>query len=219
MDIQHDVSSNSGLQTTQSYDFDLTTTIGQNKYPGLVVGVSIFGAGSVSSVSVEGVSLTLVTTNTHSSGNYRTEIWHLLAVPLAAGAITITVTLSGTLNSIAGASYYSYYGGTGFLEGQSGAGDAQADVVTTQPNSIPFAILATQTTSGVACWVNVHAINNRWDVPSASGTAMGGDKGPYAAVEETVQMGWTNIGVTDFHSIIVLELLSYIPAPPAIMGL
>lgn len=220
MNIQFDNSSTSGLKSSLStYDFELITTIGQDKYPGLVVGISIFGAGSVSSVLVEGTNLSFIREET--SGNFRSEIWHLLSVPHAAGSLTITVNLSGALDSIAGAACYSYYGGIGVNSqfGAMGVDDASENLTTEYSDSIAFANVATQTTSGVTGGSIVHALNNRWDVPSASGTGMAGDKGPYPTAGVEVQMGFDNIGVTDVYVMSVVELLSYIPSPPALMGM
>jgi TAT (twin-arginine translocation) pathway-exported protein len=220
MTIAFDTAFNSGYSpgvNTYSWDHALKTSA---RIPGLVVGVSIFGAATVTSISGEEGGTAEIRQFTFvredHNGNYRSEIWQLLVAFdfFSLPTVTIAVNLSGTVDSCAGSASFSYYGGIGAHDGANGTGDPASKALTpNQPNSYVLSNLCAQTASGIT---NATLQNNRWDVPGASGTGMGSDKLVATPASTTLQFN----GISGGHSWAQssVELLSYVAAPPAIMG-
>src|SRR5882757_5028668 len=99
--VYFDNSSSSAYQPAVS-TYNWAHVVGTNSNRAIFVGVSIFASGTVSSITVGGLSLSFVRAD--SNGLYRTEIWK--GVAPSTGSQTITVNLSTSLTSIAEAASY-----------------------------------------------------------------------------------------------------------------
>ena len=157
----------------------------------LIVGVSIFASGSVTSITYNGVALTFIRSDTN--GVYRSELWQLVAP--ATGSNTVEVTLSASLTSIANAQSYSEVNQTTPIDannGGNGTGNpASASVTTVTDKDRVVGNLVTQTASGVTSQANQAP---RTTNTGALGTASSDDKG-IIDTAGSVSLQWNNITV------------------------
>lgn len=171
----------------------------------LVVSVSIFVTGSVSSITYNGVNLTQNVASTVTNGIYRSEQWYLIAP--ATGSNTVTVNLSSSLTSIANAASYYNVHQTTPIEATStntGTGNpASATVTTIANNSAVMANLVTPTSSGVKAGGSGQ--NSRDVNAGALGTSALDDKRPINPAGATT-ITWNGIGLTDTWAASVISL-------------
>lgn len=202
--------------STSNYEASLSTynfthVVGTNTNRLLTVGVSTFAAGTVSTITYGGVSLTKLRADVN--GIYNSELWYLIAP--ASGSATVTVTLSASLTSIAGgASWWNVDQTTPFSAnaGANGTNTPASGVVT--PGSITnrvFGNLSAQTASD--------AVTNKID--QAPHCRAGGTLGTQEGSELGVIMGltsttlqWDGLGVTDSWAI----SLGAIQPPQPVVG-
>lgn len=112
--ILFDNASNSGYQASLStYSWTHKTGLSLR---GLIVNVSIFATGQVTSITYGGVAMTFVRADT--SGVYRNEIWKLENP--AYGSNTVTVNLSASVTSIASAVSYGNVDQTSMIDANTG---------------------------------------------------------------------------------------------------
>jgi len=200
MTISFDAASSSGYEAALS-TYNWTHTVGAGVVNGgLVVGVAIFVAGSVTSVTYGGKNLTFIRSDTN--GVYRSELWYLQNPAL--GANSVVVTLNASLTSIAGAASYTFCGGPGAQAGANGTNTpASVSLTPIQDKSIVFANLSTQTASGVT---DAGGQNNRWNSAGALGTNRASDIGPVTppAVQTVTYNG---IGAVDSWALSAVALV------------
>lgn len=191
--------------------YNLLHTVGSDVYyPALIVGVSIFVSGSVSSITRNGKNFVFVRSDI--SGVYRSEIWQLLNPDL--GAFNITPTLSGSLTSILSAGSYGFCGGVGSSHGATGTGGTVADTITPRRNnSIVFTNLAAQTASGTS---DAGGQNARINTAGALGTCRMSDKGPVNPAAATT-LTYNGVSALDLWAISMAELLDLTPNPRPIL--
>lgn len=155
----------------------------------LIVGVSIFATGTVSSITYNSVAMTFIRSDTN--GVYRSEIWQL--VNPATGSNTVTVNLSASLTSIANAQSYWNIDQTTPIDannGGNGTGNpASTSVTTVTAADRVVGNLATQTASGVTSQANQAP---RTTNTGALGTASSDDKGLIDTPAATT-LQWNNI--------------------------
>lgn len=155
----------------------------------LVVGVSVFATGTVSTITYNSVSMTFIRSDTN--GVYRSELWQLVAP--ATGSNTVEVTLSASLTSIANAQSYSEVDQTTPIDadnGNNGTGNpASASVTTITDADRVVGNLSTQTASGVTSQANQAP---RTTNTGALGTASSDDKGIIDIAGATT-LQWNNI--------------------------
>lgn len=204
--IQFDAASNSAYQTAQStYSWSYTCT-GTNRY--LTVGISMLSVGgsSVSSITYNGVNLSLIKAQASVSGAVRAELWGLVAP--ASGSNTIVVTLSAALDSIGGAVSFTGVHQTSPTEGAAsatatnvGAADATVDVVTVANKDVCVDVVATSDTA-----ITVGAgQTSRNNVTGTLGSGAMSTEGPKTPAG-TVTMSWTNVDAATTWSIASVAL-------------
>jgi hypothetical protein len=205
VNILFDSASNSGYQTAQStYTWNHTCS-GNNRY--LKVGVSMLSVAgsSVSSITYNGVALTLIKSKASVSGAVRAELWGLVAP--AVGTNAIAVTLSTGLDSIGTAMSFQNVHQTSPTEGENsasatnvGAADATVDVVTVATNDWVIDTVATDDTA-----ITVGAgQTSRNNVTGTLGS--GADSTEPATSPATVTMSWTNVAALATWSIVAVAL-------------
>lgn len=188
--IYWDAVSNSGYKASFStYNWSHTTT-GVNR--GLVVNVSLFLTGSVTSITYNSVNLQFIRQDT--IGVYRNEIWVLYNPTV--GTNTIAVTLNTSLTSIAGADSYTGVD-TDMVEvntGTTGSGISTPSLNVTTASDQAW-VIDGLTTSNAAMSV-AGGQTQRNNQTGALGTGAIGDKGPITPTGSTT-MSWSAVGVTD----------------------
>jgi hypothetical protein len=184
--------------STSTYEAALSTynwthVIGTNNNRLLVVGVAIFASGTVSSITLGGQSLSFLRSDVN--GVYRSELWYLVAP--ASGVGTITVTLSGSLTSIAGAA--SWWNVDQFVPFSASGGangtntPASIAITPTTITNRVFGVLAAQTASGLTD--QIHQAPH-YASTGALGSGLGSELGIIlTAVSTTLQ--WNGLGATD----------------------
>ena len=190
--VYFDNASTSAYQAALS-TYNWTHVIGTNLNRCLLVGVSIFLTGTVSSIDVSGQAMTFVRADTN--GAYRSELWQLIAP--TSGTRTITVTLSASLTSIAGAASWWNVDQTNPLSANAGGNGtntpASASVTPGSTLNRVFGNLATKTASGVTDQIRQAP---HYSSTGALGTGDGSELGTIlTAASTTIQ--WDNIGVVD----------------------
>lgn len=188
-------------------------------YPGLVMGVSIFGAGSVTSMVTDGVTtpqnLTLIRADT--DGSRRSEIWCLPNIDLTGmvgDEFAVTVTFSGTVDSVTGSCLYNYFGGIGFIDGATGTSTPLAELTMTpvKIDSILFSNFCINSAGGTG----LVGQNGRWSVDDGGDNhGWGSDYGPTDTASYI--MSYQTSGTANWV-ISGVELLDYQDSPPAVMG-
>lgn len=191
---------------------DTTDTAG--KYAALVVGVSIFGTETVSSIKDDG-GQDFIFVRADTNGSYRSEIWYLPNFT-ANGDTPIQVFLTGVADFVAGACCYLYFGGVGSNNGATGTTTPTAEVImlNNNINSILFSNFCINSPSGSAP-AGIDALRwNVFDDPSDN-SGLAADYGPLvtAAYTPTYQ---TAAPAT--WALSAVELVNYQDNPPAIMG-
>ena len=183
-------------------------------YPGVVVGVSIFGAASVVSVEIfqDGTpSQYLTFVRRDSNADVHSEVWYLPNLAIS-GEVTFIVNLSAAVDSVAGACVYNYFGGIGTHEGGTGTSTPLAEVTVNHGvNSIVFGSFSINMTTNPA----VVDQNERWNTPTGSGShGVGADYGP--SDSGSYIMTFQTSGTVAW-AMSVVELLDYQSNPPAVM--
>lgn len=204
--ILFNAASNSGYQTGQAtYSWSHTCT-GVNRY--LVVGISMLSVAgsSVSSITYNGVALSLISAKASVSGAVRAELWGLAAP--AIGSNTIAVILSAALDSIGGAISFVGDHQISPIEGAAnasatnvGAADATVDVVTVADNDVCVDVVAS---SDTAITVGAGQIS-RNNIAGALGSGAMSTEGPKTPAG-TVTMSWTNVDALATWSIVSVAL-------------
>jgi len=199
--VVFDTASASGYEASLStYNWSHTTTTRPNRY--MVVGVSIFATGTVSSVTYGGQALTFLRSDTN--GVYRSELWYMKK-PLT-GTNTVEVTLSASLTSIANAQTYYNAAQTGNPDANNGANGtntpASASITTVADLDTVVGNLAAATASGVISAVQQ---NPRTSNAGALGTGASDDFGDVTPAGSKT-LSWTGMGVTDSWAVSLLAL-------------
>lgn len=199
--VVFDAASSSAYQPALStYNWSHTTTTRPNRY--IVVGVSIFATGSVSSVTYGSNSLSFVRSDTN--GVYRSELWALKNP--AAGTDTVTVTLSASLTSIANAQTYYNAAQTGNPDANNGANGtntpASASITTVADLDTVVGNLAAQSASGVLSAVQQ---NPRTTNAGALGTGASDDFGDVTPAGAKT-LSWTGMAALDSWGVSLLAL-------------
>lgn len=199
--ILFDNASNSGYKASvSSYNW---THINGGSSQTLIVNVSLFATGSVSSITYNSVALTKIRTD--SVGVYRNEMWYL-ANP-AYGSHSIAVTLNTSLTSIASATSYSNtdISNTPIEEnaGSTGSG-VSTPTVTITPDSAYAWIVDGLTSSNTTETVGANQ-TQRDNNTGVLGTGAMSDKGPIVTPTST-SMTWSAVGLTDSWAYGVIAL-------------
>ena len=197
--ILFDNASNSGYEAALStYNWAHITGLSSM---GLVVNVSIFATGTVSSITYGGVNLAFVRAD--SIGVYRNEIW-ILPNP-AYGSNTLTVNLSTSLTSIASAASYGNVN-PDMVEasaGATGSGVSTPSVTLTTVNNYAWVVdgLSTSDTTMTPAGGQTRRDNNT----GALGTGAMGDIGPVTPVGSQAT-SWSAVTITDSWAIGAIAL-------------
>lgn len=204
--IAFDAASNSGYKTAQSsYTWNHTCS-GSDRY--LTVGISMLSVAgsSVSSMTYNGVALSLISAKASVSGAVRAELWGLIAPAL--GTNVISVTLSAGLDSIGEAVSFTQVNQTVPYEGAAsasatnvGAADATVNVSTTADNDWCVDIVATDDTA-ITVGAGQTQRNNVSGALGSGGMSTEGTITPPG----TVTMSWTNVGALATWSIVAVAL-------------
>ncbi len=192
--ISFDANSDSGYQTAQStYSWNHTCG-GTDRY--LRVGISMLSVAgsSVSSITYNGVALSLLRAKASVSGAVRAELWELVAP--AIGTHSIAVTLSASLDSIGTAISLNGVHQTSPSEGAAdatatnvGAADATVNVTTVADNDWVSDIVASDDTA-----ITVGAgQTQRVNVTGTLGSGALSTEGPKTPAG-SVTMSWANVG-------------------------
>lgn len=199
--IYFDNASSSGYEASLStYNWSHTTGLSSRV---LIVNVSIFATGSVSSITYNGVNLTFQRSD--AVGVYTNEIW-FLSDP-AYGSHTVTVNLSGSLTSIASAMTYANVFQTAPIDADAGAtgtgGTPTVNITTLADGAwVVDGISTINTTTTPAS-----GQTQREDNTGALGTGGTSDKPKVTA--GATSMSWGAVGVTDSW---VLAAIALTPA-------
>lgn len=192
--VMFDAASNAGYQTAQSTYSWSHACSSNNRY--LTVGISMLSvAGSqVSSITFDGIAMTLIRAKSSAAGAVRVELWGLAAPTL--GTKTIAVTLSASLDSVGSASSFSGVHQTSPTEAANdatalnvGAADATVDVTTVADNDWTIDCVATSDTS-MTVGANQTQRSNVTGALGSGGMSTEPKKTPAGAVT----MSWTDIG-------------------------
>ena len=200
--VAFDAASNSGYQTAQStYSWSHTCT-GSDRF--LTVGVSMLSVAgsSVSSITYNGVALSLIRARASAAGAIRAELWGLINP--ASGANTIVVTLSAALDSIGNAVSFSGVNQTLAYEAANdasatnvGAADATVDITTVANNDWGVDVVATTDTA-----ITVGAgQTSRGNVTGTLGSGAMSTEGPKTPAG-SVTMSWTDVGAAATWTIV-----------------
>lgn len=197
--IVFDAASSSGYEASLStYNWSHTCGLSAR---GLLVNVAVLATGSVSGITYSGVALAFVRADT--SGVYRNEIWALEAP--AAGAHSVTVTLSASLTSIASAASYGNIDQKNMVEATAGAtgtgGTPTVAVVTNSPYAWTFTGLTTANATPTPGSSQTQRANNS----GALGTGAVADKGPIQPVASTAG-NWSAVGSLDAWALGIVAL-------------
>jgi hypothetical protein len=181
---------------------------------GLIVNVSIFLTGKVTSITYGGVNMVFVRADT--IGVYRNEVWSL-PTP-AQGSNTVVVTLNTSVTSIASASSYNNVDQFDIVEssnGATGSGISTPSVTATtiDNNAWVASGLTTSNTSMAVAGGATQRTNNT----GALGTGAISDIGPVTPAGSRV-MSWSAVGSLDSWVLDEVVLDPYIdrvllPAP------
>lgn len=204
--VVFDAASNSTYKTAAStYSWSHTCT-GSNRY--LTVGISMLSVAgsSVSSITYNGVALSLIKAQASVSGAVRAELWGLIAP--ASGSNTIAVTLSASLDSIGGAVSFTgvhqvspYEGANSATATNVGAADATVDVTTVSVNDVCIDVVASDDTA-ITVGTGQTSQNNVTGTLGSGAMSTEGPKNPSGAVT----MSWTAVGALATWSIASVAL-------------
>lgn len=198
--IYLDATSTSGYKVSLStYSWSHTTT-GINR--GLVVNVSIFATGTVSSITYNSIAMQFIRFD--SIGIYRNEIW-VLGNPTV-GTNTIIVTLNTSLTSIADAVSYTGVDVGEMVEantGATGSGISSPSKTITTLSDQSW-VIDGLTTSDATMSVT-GAQTQRVNQTGTLGTGAMGDIGPVTPIGSATP-SWSAVGALDSWAISVLAL-------------
>ncbi len=201
MAIAFDAASNSGYQTAQSTYTWNHTCAGPEGI--LLVGVSMLSVAgsSVSSVTYDGIALSLIDAKASVSGAVRAEAWKLEDPPTGS-SLAVVVTLSTGLDSAAGAVSLSAVKIPTSTEAANdntatnvGAADATVAVTTVADNDWIFSVVATDDTAITAGQTER---SNVTGTLGSGGTSTFGPQTPAGAKT----MNWTNVDALKTWSIV-----------------
>jgi hypothetical protein len=174
----------SSSATLKATSLSWSHTVGTGSDRLLVVGVSVENGMSVSAVSYRGAALTFLGANSNSG--FRAELWYLKSP--ASGTGTVSVTLSGSANMVAGA--VSFFGADqfapfgSFVSATGSSATAAVGVVSNTTNLVISALAIdgaaasrTPAAGQTALW---NRVSSSTDVGGALSAAAGG----------TVTMSW-----------------------------
>jgi hypothetical protein len=200
--ILFDSASNSGYKTANaSYSWSHTCT-GSNRI--LLVGISMLSVAgsSVSSITYNGVALSLIRAKASVTGAVRVELWGLVAP--ATGSNTIEVTLSVALDSIGGAISLTGVNQTSPYEGDNdssatnvGAADATVNVTTVADNDLVVDVVASDDTA-ITVGAGQTQRNNVTGTLGSGAMSTEGPKTPAGSVTSS----WTDVGALATWSIV-----------------
>jgi len=189
--IAFDATSNSGYKSSvSSYSWSHTTGSGEDRL--LVVGDSHHNSQdrTVSSITYNSVSMTLVRTDVKSAIDYSRSALYYLVNP-DSGSKTVVVTLSGvvTQHGAGGAITYTGAAQTGQPDADNGANGESTSpsvaVTTTEDNCWVVSVLGGE--RGISACANTE----RWNVSSSFQYGLGGsDEGPKTPAGSQT-MSWT----------------------------
>lgn len=190
--VYFDNFSTSGYEASLS-TYNFTHVVGTNNNRLLVVGVAIFLAGTVSSITYGGVSL--IKLRADVNGVYDSELWYLIAP--ASGSATVTVNLSASVTSIAGAaSWWNVDQTNPFSANNGGNGTNTPASAAVTPGSVTnrvFGNLAAQTASGITDQLRQAP---HYVAAGALGTQEGSEMGIVMGLTSTT-LQWNGIGAID----------------------
>lgn len=198
--IQFDAASNGGYTAAASSDTWSHTCTGSNRY--LVVGVAMFSlAQTVTSITYNGVALTLIGARSSITGACRIELWGLIAP--ATGANDIVATLSGAIAFAGCASSFTGVHQTSPTEAFSsaqatnvGAADATVDVTTVADGDWTVDIVATDDAT-ISVGSGQTSRNNVTGAAGSGAMSTEGRKSPAGSVT----MSWTDVAALATWSI------------------
>lgn len=174
--------------SSSPYEASLTTynwqhTVGQGSSGILVIGVALLAAGTVSSITAG--TKNAVFLRADSNGAYRSELWYVVNPDV--GAQTITVNLSTSLTSIAGAISYFGVDQANPFEGTTGANgiggsdtvnvittddlDTIVDVTSTLTNPISVGSGQVQRVNTAGALGSIGMADRQWVTPPGTKTA------------------------------------------------
>lgn len=174
--------------SSSPYEASLTTynwqhTVGQGGSGILVIGVALLAAGTVSSITAG--TKNAVFLRADSNGAYRSELWYVVNPDV--GAQTITVNLSTSLTSIAGAISYFGVDQANPFEGTTGANgiggsdtvnvittddlDTIVDVTSTLTNPISVGSGQVQRVNTAGALGSIGMADRQWVTPPGTKTA------------------------------------------------
>jgi hypothetical protein len=208
----HSFSDSGYLSGDSYYGFPHVGDTSTANYPGLVVGVSIFGSETVLGVTFQSEDLYLIRADTN--GSYRSEIWVTGNVSSVVDGL-IEISLTGMVDVVVGTCVYNYFGGVGVHDGATGTASPliESFITPTQLYSILFGNLCLNAAAGGALTDQ----NPRWEVSGGSDNhGIGCDRGPLEDLNAE-EMDYQTSGAAIWAASIV-ELLDYQDNPPAIMG-
>jgi hypothetical protein len=173
--------------------YNFTHVVGTNSNRLLVVGVSTFAAGTVTSITYGGVALTKLRSDVN--GVYNSEVWYLIAP--ASGSATITVNLSASITSIAGAASWRNVDQANPFSANAGSNGtntpASASVTPASTNNRVFGNLAAQTASGLTDQIRQAP---HYNASGALGTQIGAEMGVILGLTSTT-IQWNGLGALD----------------------
>ena len=205
MAVNHDADSTSGYEASLSTYGWSHVCAGDSRL--LVVGVSIFLSGTVTSITYNSVGLTFIRAD--AQGAYRSELWYLIKPAL--GSNTITVNLSVSLTSIAGATSLTGVDQNFPVTANNGANGtnnpASVSITTVKDNDWVIDTLATSLATAPTVGSGQA---QRWNQSGALGSGTGSTKGPISPPAATT-MQWTGLGVPDSWALSAAAIKAAVP--------
>jgi hypothetical protein len=210
--ILSDNASNSGYKAALStYNWSHSVA---GPLRGLLVNVSLFATGTVSSITYGGFNLSFVRFDT--IGVYRNEMWQLTAPPY--GSNSLVVTLNTSLTSIASASSYNNVNQFDMVEASNGATGSgvstpSVSVTTIDNNAWAVSGLTTSDTTMSVAGGATQRDNNT----GALGTGAMSDIGPKTPAGSQA-MSWSAVTITDSWALGIVAIDPFVdrtllPAP------
>ncbi len=202
--VVFDAASTSAYESALStYNWNHTVANSLNRI--LIVGVSVFANGSVSSITYAGTAMTFLRSDTN--GIYRSELWYLYAP--ATGTNSVAVTLSASLTSIANAQSY-YNAHQKALDANNGANGtntpASGSITTVTAYDTVVGNLAAQTASGIT---SASGQYSRTSSAGALGTGASDDFGD-VVTPGSKTFTWNGLGVTDSWAVSLVALKPWV---------
>ena len=199
--IVFDSASNSGCKVaTATYSWSHTVD-GFLSNRILIVGVSMMSLTSVTSITFNGVALSQVRADTGSTT--KTEIWRLINPN--AGTYTIEVTLSTSVDSVAGAVSFGGVDQTNPIDAQNGA-TGTADPATVNVTTVTDGAWVIDTVVSPDTTITIGAGQiQRWNLGCTLGAGAGSTEGPKSPAG-SVTMSWTDIGALSSWAISAIAI-------------